>query len=653
MRAPSIAALPDGGGWLLVEFGAEQRENALEDARRLMQQLRGGDAAPTMELFDDPEREQALWEIRESALGATAHVPGQRESHPGWEDSAVPPERLGEYLRRFRKLLDRFGYDCSLYGHFGQGCVHCRIDFELRTRAGVERYRHFVDEAADLVVELGGSLSGEHGDGQSRAALLPKMYGHRLVQAFHEFKALWDPDGRMNPGKVVDADPPETHLRKGPEYAPRTPATVMAFPDDGGSFAGAAARCVGVGLCRRTGGGVMCPSYMATREEKHSTRGRARLLFEMMSGELLEDGWRSEPVREALELCLACKGCREECPVHVDMAAYKAEFMYHHYARRLRPRAAYSMGWIYWWARLASHVPRLANAAAETPPFGAMLKWAAGVSQQRDLPRFAPETFRRWFARQPRQPVPEAADRRVLLWPDTFTNFLQPRVARAGVRVLRDAGCTVSIPARPLCCGRPLYDWGMLDAARRLWRQTLDTLRPAIRAGVPVIGLEPSCVAAFRDELGQLLPHDEDARRLAQQTFLLSEWLERIGYRPPRLEARALVQRHCHHRAVLGTDAESALLERIGVDAELLDSGCCGMAGAFGFERAHYDVSMACGERVLLPAVRRADAKTRIVADGFSCRTQIAQGTQRGAVHVAELLCEALDAAGPDRSPTL
>ena len=586
-----------------------------------------------------------MWRIRESALGAAARVPGLPATHPGWEDAAVPPARVGAYLRDFRALLARYGYRCALYGHFGDGCIHCHLDFDLRSEPGVARYLAFLDEAADLVVGYGGSLSGEHGDGQARAALLPKMFGDELVGAFRDFKRLWDPDGRMNPGKLVDAYRPDENLRAGPDYRPWTPKTRFRFAADGGSLAAAADRCVGVGKCRRSAGGTMCPSYMATGDEEHSTRGRARLLFELFSGDLLAGGWRDPHVRRALDLCLACKACRHECPVQVDMATYKAEFLSHFYRRRLRPRAAYSMGLVFWWARLASRAPRLVNFATGTRPLSTLVKAAAGIARERRIPRFAERPFTAWFrAREAARP-PDAGDRRqrVVLWPDTFNNYLTPEVARAAVEVLEAAGFQVEIPSRPLCCGRPLYDWGMLGLASRLWRRTLETLKPAIDDGVPLVGLEPSCVAAFRDELINLFPDDADARRLSAQTRSLAELLADAGYRPPRLDRRALVHGHCHHHAVLGMEADRAVLDRLGLDFELLDSGCCGMAGAFGFEAAHYAISLQCGERVLLPRVRAAGEQTLIVADGFSCREQIAQATGRRALHLAEVIRLAQD----------
>jgi FAD/FMN-containing dehydrogenase/Fe-S oxidoreductase len=647
----NVRLLPEGRGWLLVEFGGETKAEAHGRAQRLMDALRSKNGhAPSMKLYDDPAVEHVIWTVRESGLGATARVPGQPDTWEGWEDSAVPPARLGDYLRGLRKLFDRYGYGCALYGHFGQGCVHTRIDFDLVTADGIRKFRAFLHDAADLVLSHGGSLSGEHGDGQSRAELLPKMYGAELCEAFREFKAIWDPDGRMNPGKVVDAYRVDENLRLGTQYAPPRLATHFRFPDDDGSFARATERCVGVGECRREGGGTMCPSYMVTREEKHSTRGRARLLFEMLRGEAITDGWRDEHVRDALDLCLACKGCKGDCPMNVDMATYKAEFLSHYYAGRLRPRAAYAMGLIHWWARGAALAPGVANALARNRVVGGALKWMAGVAPQRTLPAFAPETFRHWFqARDGWRPGGDP----VVLWTDTFSDHFFPDTARHAVAVLEAAGCRVEIPPRVLCCGRPLYDWGMLDLAASLLRRTLDTLRPAIRAGVPVVVLEPSCLAVFRDELPNLFPDDLDARRLSRQAVTLAGFLAgRRQYAPPRLEGRALLHGHCHQKALLGVDAEANVLRAAGLDVEVLDAGCCGMAGSFGFERAHYDVSIAVGERALLPAVRAAADDTLLVADGFSCREQIAQTTGRRAVHIADVLARPLDArtAVPEKS---
>jgi FAD/FMN-containing dehydrogenase/Fe-S oxidoreductase len=618
-----LDSLPAGNAWLLAEFGGDTREEAADRARALMSRL----TSPGMLLAEDPAAQARIWQVREAAVGTTSRDPRLGDAWPGWEDSAVPPARLAAYLRDLRALLATYDYGAALYGHFGEGCLHARIDFDLRTPSGVRKYRGFLEEAADLVVSHGGSLSGEHGDGQQRGELLSRMFGDEIVSAFREFKVIWDPGNRMNPGKKVDPDPLDADLRLATRLD--DPPAAFGYPEDRGSFSRAVLRCVGVGKCRREEGGVMCPSWRATGEEKHSTRGRARLLFEMLSGQVIADGFQSGEVREALDLCLACKGCRKECPADVDMATYKAEFLHRHYQGRLRPRSAYSMGLVPWWARLASYAPGIANGLTQSE----LLKRLGGVAPERRIPPFARQTFRRWFEARPlRDGVP------VLLWPDTFTNFFQPEIATAAVEVLEAAGLRVTIPQRILCCGRPLYDFGMLDLARRQLRQILDTLRPEIAAGVPLVGLEPSCVAVFRDELPNLFPKDEAARRLSAQTFTFAEILARVGYAPPPLSGAALVQPHCHHQAVMGFGADRRLLAALGMETQMLDAGCCGMAGAFGFERDHYEVSMACGELGPIPAVREAAPETLVLADGFSCREQILQATGRKAFHLAEVV---------------
>ncbi len=643
-----LQLLPDGSGFLLVEFGGADKDEADAHARAVMDEVGGGANPPTMKLFDDPAEEHKVWKVREAGLGATAHVDRNRPTWEGWEDAAVPPERLGEYLRGFRKLLDKHQLEGDLYGHFGQGCVHTRINFDLQTAAGIAGYRAFVEDAADLVVSCGGSLSGEHGDGQSRGELLSKMYSPTLMRAFHEFKRIWDPEWKMNPGKIIDAYPLDSNLRLGTHYNPPPLTTHFHYRNESGGFAKATLRCVGVGECRRLEGGTMCPSFRVTREEKHSTRGRARLLFEMLQGDPLTGGWQSEAVKDALDLCLACKGCKGDCPVSVDMATYKAEFLSHYYQEHARPVTAYAFGLIHYWARLAAYMPRAVNFITQTPGLSAIAKLLAGMPQRRAIPAFAPTTFVEWFRGQPPQlPVDRP---RVILWPDTFNNHFHPETAIAAVRVLQRAGFRVDVPTAPLCCGRPLFDYGMLDRARVWLRGILQVLAADIEAGVPVVVLEPSCAAVFRDELVELFPDDQNAHRLAAQTYLLSEWLEKTGGECPPLHRRALVHGHCHHKAVMKMDAEESVLKRMGVDYTLLDSGCCGMAGSFGFERDHYDVSMQVGELVLLPAVRDARRDTVIVADGFSCRTQIAQATGRRAVHLAELI-EMAAAEGP-QGPT-
>jgi FAD/FMN-containing dehydrogenase/Fe-S oxidoreductase len=634
--------LPEGKGWLLVEFGADTADAARDEARRFADTIGRHADAPSCRIVDDPHEQERIWKLRESGLAATAHVSGQSPTWPGWEDSSVPPDRLGVYLRQLQKLFEKFDYTADLYGHFGQGCVHCRIDFDFRTDAGVAKFRTFMQEAADLVVRHGGSLSGEHGDGQARGELLERMFSPELLQAHREFKAIWDPDGRMNPGKVIDARPLDADLRLGPDYQPVKPLTWFRYPDDDGDFAHATQRCVGVGKCRKQEGGTMCPSYMVTREEKHSTRGRARLLFEMLRGDPLDHRWQSEEVKEALDLCLACKGCKGECPVAVDMATYKAEFLSHYYESHPRTRSAYAFGLISRWAALAEFAPRLVNFITQTPGVRTMAKLAAGMPLARQIPAFAPVTFREKFVH--RTPLRGPDHPKVVLWTDTFNDHFHPESLMSAVEVLEACGFRVEIPVDRLCCGRPLYDYGLLADARRYLEQIMRSLEREIEAGVPIVVLEPSCAAVFKDELGNLFPEHPAATRLKEQVCSLGAFLEKHRDRLPAmtLQRRTLVHGHCHQKALGGISAELSILKKLGAQCEVPDSGCCGMAGSFGFEREHYDISVAVGERVLLPEVRRTPLDTIIVADGFSCREQIAQHTPRRALHFADVLSLAL-----------
>jgi Fe-S oxidoreductase len=644
LHPKSIAMLPEGRAWLLCEFGGNTKDESNAKARTLMDRLSRLPDPPAMKLFTDEQQTLMVWKARESGLGATSQVPGEPEAWEGWEDAAVAPEKLGEYLRGLHRLLAKYGYHCALYGHFGQACVHMRIDFDLVTEKGIKNFRSFVEEAADFVVRLGGSLSGEHGDGQARGELLGKMFGPELMEAFREYKRIWDPDWKMNPGKKIDANPLDENLRLGAGYNPPKVKTYFSYPEADGHFPEITMRCVGVSKCRKDEtGGTMCPSYMATREEKHSTRGRSRLLFEMLQGDPLHGGWNSEYVKDALDLCLACKACKTECPVNVDMATYKAEFLAHHYEGKLRGRSAYSMGLIHRWARLARIAPRLINLLAGAPGVSHFMKWAGGISRHRGLPKFASQTFTDWFRERP---ITNAGHPQVLLWPDTFSNNFHPDIAKAAVKVLEHAGYQVTLPQQALCCGRPLYDFGMLKTARSLLDDVLRALRPQIAGGTPVIGLEPSCVSVFRDEMTNLLPGNKAAQQLKAHTFLLSEFLiNHADYRPPRLQRKAVVHGHCHHKSLLKFDSEFELLKRTGLDFQVLDSGCCGMAGSFGFEAEKYEVSLAIGERVLLPAVRNASSDTLIIADGFSCHRQIEQLTGRKALHIAEVLLMAIHEA--------
>ncbi|MFF7024394.1 FAD-binding and (Fe-S)-binding domain-containing protein [Streptomyces klenkii] len=686
----AAAGLPEGAAWLFAETGGATEAEARARAEELVRAAAPGTTGAVV--VTDAAGQRALWRVRDDAAGTATRMPDGTEAWPGWEDCAVPPARLGAYLRDFHALLRRHGLRGAPYGHFGDGCIHVRIDFDLLRADGVRRFRDFSGEAAELVVAHGGSLSGEHGDGQARAELLPKMYGAEAVRLFERFKDLWDPDGGLNPGMLVRPYALDENLRF--DVLPRRPLPVVfGYADDGGDFAGAVRRCVGVAKCRETaaggagGAGVMCPSYRVTREEQHSTRGRARLLHEMLAGEVVTDGWRSEEVREALDLCLACKGCRSDCPVGVDMATYKAEFLHHHYAGRLRPASHYAMGWLPLWLRgvAAARGARVVNRLSGAGPVAAVAKRLGGIAPERAVPRIAEETFLRWWwgerggagagggsgggadlvlsgrtgpvstggtGPMPTSgtgPVPTAGTD-LVLWPDTFTNHLSPDTGRAAVTVLECAGLRIAVPPKAPCCGLTWISTGQLHRARRTLRRTLALMDPALDAGLPVTVLEPSCAASLRTDLPELLPDDPRAHQLADRVRTFAQTLEELAphWQPPRLDRPVAGQTHCHQHAVLGDAAERRLRERAGLVGEL-SGGCCGLAGNFGFEKEHYEVSVACAEEQLLPslqeAARRGDGAA-VLADGFSCRTQIAQlaGDGPRAVHLAELLAEAIRA---------
>ncbi|WP_080418180.1 FAD-binding and (Fe-S)-binding domain-containing protein [Burkholderia ubonensis] len=649
LKADEIALLPPGDAWVVLEFGADTVDAALAQAREAEAYFNGGGAGPDVSGFVVAEKakQQKIWSIRETGASAVALSvdPSKPDPVAGWEDAAVDPLRLGDYLRAFQALVDRYGYETCLYGHFGDGCVHARITFDLRSAEGVQVWRGFLREAAQLVVDFGGSLSGEHGDGQAKAEFLPIMYGPELMQAMAEFKAIWDPANRLNPGKVINAYRADENLRLGPAYKPVTLQTKLTFASpEGDGMQRAIERCIGMGKCRSLDGGTMCPSYRATREEKFSTRGRAHLFWEMLQGDVIKDGWNSAEVKEALDACLGCKGCKSDCPTHTDMASYKAEFMSHYYETHRRPRQAMFMGRIGQWAPLASRFPRLTNFMTSTPPLARIGKWLAGIAPQRALPAFAPRPFRAIAKRQGIGQRTNAAPARnkVILWVDTFNEHFSPDIAAAAVDVLSALGYDVTLPKKRLCCGRPLYDYGLLDEARALLRTAVDELAGEIGAGVPVVGLEPGCLSVFKDELLKQLPDEPLAKRLAAQTFLFSDFVAQAEFAWPRLDADVIVHGHCHQKSLFGMQGETALLDKLGVRWKLLDTGCCGMSGSFGFNEDHYDLSMKIGEGKLLPLVRQASADAIVVTNGFSCREQIEQGAGRTPLHIAQLAKRAL-----------
>jgi FAD/FMN-containing dehydrogenase/Fe-S oxidoreductase len=670
--AAAVPALPGGRAWLFVETAGEDEAEAVAAAERLIADAAGSRAAgpaaarpaaagsraagpgaarpaaagsraigpgagSSGALVVTGAAARALWRIREDGAGLGGRTPAGAPAWPGWEDAAVPPAQLGGYLRDFEALLAEHGLDGLIYGHFGDGCVHVRIDFPLASAP--QRYREFVVAAAQLVGSCGGSMSGEHGDGRARGELLPYMYSAAAIDTMAAVKAVFDPGNLFNPGVLVDPAPVDADLRL-PLARPLRSGLGFAYPADDGDLSVAVHRCTGVGKCRAdtTGaGGVMCPSYLATRDEKDSTRGRARVLQELANGTVVR-GFRSAEVAEALDLCLSCKGCSADCPAGVDMATYKAEVLYQRYRHRPRPPAHYSLGWLPRWAALAARAPALANAFLANPVLAGLAKRLGGIDPRRPLPRFASRSFRDWFARRPARPGPA-----VLLWVDTFTDHFTPEVGRAAVAVLEAAGYAVQITAEPVCCGLTWISTGQLDGARRQLRRSLRALEPALRAGHPIVGLEPSCTAVLREELASLLPADPRAASVGAATRTLAELLtETSGWAPPDLSGvRAVAQPHCHQHAVMGWHADAALLARAGAEVKAV-GGCCGLAGNFGVERGHYDVSVAVAQTALLPAVRDAAPGTVVLADGFSCRTQLDQLAGVPAQHLAQLLASRL-----------
>jgi FAD/FMN-containing dehydrogenase/Fe-S oxidoreductase len=634
--AAALPELPRGHGWLFVETAGDTEREARAAAEKVVV-----DAGCLDSLIVTGPTATALWRIREVGAGLGGRTPAGMPAWPGWEDAAVPPQRLGTYLREFEALLVQFDVDGLVYGHFGEGCIHSRIDFPLATDP--PRFREFLVAGAQLVARHGGSMSGEHGDGRARGELLPYMYSADALGTFGEIKALFDPANILNPGVIVDPAPAIADLRL-PAARPLRKHLAFAYADDAGDLATAAHRCVGVGKCRAdttASGGVMCPSYLATRDEKDSTRGRARVLQELANGSLV-NGFRAPELLDALDLCLSCKGCSSDCPAGVDMATYKSEVLHQRYRRRLRPPSHYALGWLPRWARLATRAPRLANLALRSETFGAIAKRAGGIDQRRPLPQFAPQTFREWFAEhRPRSGSP------VLLWVDTFTDHFTPEVGIAAVRVLQSAGYDVQIPEKPVCCGLTWISTGQLNGARNQLSRSLTALDQAIRFGTPIVGLEPSCTAVLRHDLPQLLPRDPRSKKVAAATRTLAELLNATqDWVPPSLAGmHAVAQPHCHQHAVMGWQADATLLAEAGATVEAV-GGCCGLAGNFGVERGHYDVSRAVAETALLPAVRSAPHDAVILADGFSCRTQLEQLGRVQSLHLAQLLDDAMH-AGP------
>lgn len=630
--ADSVPVLPDGQGWMLAELTGDDDAQVRERADQL---LASADCTDGF-VVDDTGHAQALWKIREDGAGlATISMP--RPAHAGWEDSAVPPERLGEYLRKLETLMTEHGVSGLPYGHFGDGCIHIRIDFPLWEPDGNRRYREFIEQAAELVAGFGGSMSGEHGDGRARSELLSKMYSPEAIGLFGAVKHVFDPTNLLNPGvlinpRALDADIRISQTRDRP--------LALAHPQ----LTREVHRCTGVGKClanNTPGQGVMCPSYQATGNEKDSTRGRARALQEMINGDLLDDGWKSPEVHEALDLCLSCKGCRRDCPTGVDMAAYKAEVLDRTYTGRLRPRTHYTLGWLPRWGRMITAAPpiaRLANVGMRIPGLRRVLKFGAGIDRRKRLPAF--DTGR--AERRRRVPTigsdTSTATHPVIIWTDSLSDQFAGGGIDAAITVLERAGYQPYFLPRTVCCGITWITTGQLDGARRQLRHALNVLAPYADAGIPIVGLEPSCLAVWRSDAPELL---DDARvaPVAESVKTLAELLtETAGWQPPDLTGTELVvQPHCHHASVIGWNTDAELLRRTGATITTV-GGCCGLAGNFGMERGHYEVGVQVAEHDLLPAVREAPPEALVLADGFSCRTQLAELSDRRAITLADLL---------------
>lgn len=647
----AVADLPRGGGWLLVEVSGADAAETLNRAKKLA----AASGAIEDRIIPAGPEQRSIWRIREDGAGLAGRTPAGNQAWPGFEDAAVPPANLGNYLRDFDDLISGYGIEGMPYGHFGDGCIHIRLDIPLDKDGSV--LRSLMEDAGRLVAKHGGSLSGEHGDGRARSELLPLMYSRELIAAFAGFKHLFDPADILNPGVVVRPQPLDHNLRR-PAALPLIRVNGFAFDHDGGDFTNAVHRCVGIGKCRAdntASGGFMCPSYLATGDEKDSTRGRARVLQEMANGTLVTAGWNAPEVHDALDLCLSCKACSSDCPAGVDMAAYKSEVLHRSYQGKLRPVTHYVLGWLPRWARLVAPVSRLANALLGIRALQRVALWAGGMDTRRSIPRFADTSFSR---SKGRPAATGQTKRQVLVWVDSFSDNFTPDIARSAITVLESAGYEVIAPANPVCCGLTWITTGQLTGARRILSHLIEEFSPITASGIPIVGLEPSCTAVLRSDLKELFSQDARAKAISDNTYTLAELLSApapVGpgaeWHPPSLAGQKfVVQPHCHHHAVMGFGTDLALLKNMGASITEL-SGCCGLAGNFGMEKGHYEVSVAVAENALLPALRAAGPDTTLLADGFSCRTQANQLGGVGGIHLAELLAASLERE-PARRPS-
>jgi FAD/FMN-containing dehydrogenase/Fe-S oxidoreductase len=632
----------DPAAILMVEYAGDSEAEVRAKVEALEARRRRDGFGYAGHIAQDTAEQQSIWKLRKAGLGLLLGMKGDRKPIAFVEDTAVDPKHMAQFVPRFREIFAKHDTEGAYYGHCSVGCLHIRPVINLKTARGLEQVRAIADDITDLVLEFGGTISSEHGDGRARSPFLPRMYGPRLMQAFGELKQAFDPQHRLNPGNIVRSPGITEHLRYGSQYVTWEPRTLLDFSSQGG-FAAAVEMCNGVGVCRKTLEGTMCPSYMATRDEEHSTRGRANALRAVLSGTLPADAFTGRRLYEVMDLCLECKGCKAECPSNVDMAKLKYEFLYHYHRAHGLPLRNRLFGHIARLNAVGARLPGIVNWLSGLGPSRWLLQKVAGIDRRRPLPALALQTFTAWFARH-HSPAATARGE-VVLFPDTFTTYNVPEIGRAAVELLEAGGYRVVL-AEQKCCGRPLISKGLLDQAREHAARNVARLYPYASRGTAIVGLEPSCLLTLRDEAVDLL-RTEEARTVAGQSFLLEEFLLRErgrGLTLPFVPSRrkALLHGHCHQKAMVGTAPTVAALRWAGFEVSEVDSGCCGMAGSFGFEQEHYDVSVWLGNRRLAPAVKAAGPDTEIVAPGMSCRQQIDHLAGRRARHPAEVLRDAM-----------
>lgn len=644
LKNKEVALLPEGKAWMLVELADTDTKALQPRVDAFVKSMLANSKIRSAKPISCKADETAIWSIREQGASATSMSLDPEGIDPivGWEDTAVDPFQLGDYLRDFKALVDRYGYSTSLYGHFGDGCIHARITFDTRTQQGIDQWRNFSQEIAHLVVRYGGSLSGEHGDGQAKAEFLPVMFGDKLMHAFKRFKAAWDPAGLMNPGKLIDAYKMDENLRFGPEYATPKVATRLHFTEDPQGFGRSTERCIGMGKCRAHSGS-MCPSYQATGIEKYSTRGRAHLLHELVRGELLQDGWQDTDVADSMEHCLSCKACKSECPTQVDIASYKTEFMQQHYAERKRPLHHYVINRIGQWLPYLSKAPRTVN-FLQRSFMGTAAKQLLGLDTDKSLPALAKHNSMQWVQANCHDRddhfywfgAKEAPA--VVLWNDTVNTHYRPAIAQSAIQLLVNTGKRVAVARQHFCCGRPLYEVGLLDEAARHLQSIVSSFYHSLPENTDIIVLEPSCLSVFKDEMQRMLPEDVCAKDLALRCQSLSTYLNKQSVRIVRKLKHGVLHLHCHDKSLGLADSDRQLMQACFEDLKEVESGCCGMAGSYGMRTQTRHIGQYLFDRALGPAILDSDGQTVIVANGFSCHEQITDNTQRRVLHPVEVL---------------